>query len=1580
MIHYEVKGGLFSAELLEDLANRQAQLPTDFNLPAGSRVSDEASRVMSMARNQWLNFKQAIERLHPEQTGVSETRNLWIIPLLSFLGYEPKFTPTEEVGEIKFQISHRHRNETGFPIHITGFRQTLDENPDNSRGNRESAHVQMQEYLNHTEHLYGIITNGYKLRLLRDHHRLTGIQYLEWDLEQLMDENDLASFTMLFRLLHISRVPGQQGEDSLLEQYYQHSVEEGHRVRNKLKAAVYKSLELLGNGFLKHPENAALREAIETKELSAIAYGQQLRTLVYRLLFLLVAEDRQLVFYPQSVQQERQLYLQHYSLNRLRNLAEVYLSTNPRHSDVWEQLKATFRLFEEKELGKPMGIAPLGGKLFDSKALGLLRKAKISNRSFLKALDLLSRFEQEKGQRIRINYRRINVEEFGAVYESLLELNPEIDLSVKDRPFQYIDGESRKGTGSFYTHQDLVKQLLTTALEPVVTERLAAVDNNRLTQEEVRAKKAEALLTIKVCDPACGSGHFLVAAARALATELAYLRAPRGASIDQYEKPALRKVIEQCIYGVDVNPDAADLCRLVLWMEAHEAGKPLTYLDDKIRCGNSLVGWIEVEKEPLIPNEAFVAQSGDDRSLVKSCQETNRKAVIQNQPEMPFMMGDTKDKVLKDKYLEVAHQPVVTLEDYWRKEQVFQEWKDSPEEKRKRLRYNLWTYAFFQTYASADNPIVTQRNLNQLKGNMDQLPADLKIAVEREAKAARFFHWPLEFPEIFKKGGFDVLLGNPPWAQIMLKEKQFFAGRKPEIVKARNATERKKLIAALPNDDPDGMAFHAAKRHSNGLGRFLRSSGNYALTCSRRINTYSVFSERALYLMAPRGRAGTIVPTGIATDYTNRHFFAHLVENKRLASLFDFENKNALFPEVDSRFKCCLLTLAGKESGAELQPQFGFYLHQVSDLSDPQRVFGLTAEDFLRINPNTKNCPVLRTREDAKIVKHLYENFPVLDADGDSPWDIQFVSMFNISSDSKQFQLRFDWFGVGDESKKMRLYEAKMFWHYNHRYNTFAGCRDREDAVHRFVERELQNPDNLTQSFYELSPTIVKKRMELVLAGYETNWYLGFRTISATTNERTFVNAVLPEAAFSNSCVLIRNSQSNTLKCGFLANLSSLVFDFVCRQKISGNNVSLFVVKQLPIIPPDQFSETDLQFLVPRVLELTYTAWDLRAFANDVWKDADLELRTLIEARWQYNKSFISLPEEIEAGFEWPKDCEPKADDFPYPPFRWDSAHRHRVQCELDAFFFYKYGFDSKEDEGKPPKERAVEVVKYILDPTMSLLAGKTEEERQRFPGETFRVLKDKEIRKHGEFLTARLVLEAWYNRPWEQPQELPGHVESDTGKRRRTNFAKARKMVPVMARIIERNDQNRRYARLLGRTKMEKLLHLIEADTGLDFGRAPKKHHYGPADLDALDEAVKVGQEQAAFEELLKHPTRVKNNERKSREYHKGEQLGKMIDQFTEQFAEHQSQIDRIIDLFAPLDNKETELRVTLYAEWNNRLIKNEPTDDVSLMESAHQWSDEKQRKFTPEDFAEPLQWLRENNLIPIGKGKLVEEINSNI
>lgn len=1561
MITYEVKGNLFSGDLLEDLASRQGQTPDDFNLSPNIRISDEANRIFSVARAQWSNFQQIIGRLHPEQTGVSETRNHWIIPLLSLLGYELQYVRSETAGDVSFQISHRDVHRDGFPIHIEGFRQSLDENPDNRRGNRESAHVQMQEYLNYTEHLYGIITNGYKLRLLRDHHRLTGIQYLEWDLEQLMTENDLASFAMLYRMLHVSRIPQKQGEDSLLEQYHQHSVEEGHRVRDKLKAAVFTSLKELGNGFLLHPGNVELREKIRSGELSAIAYGQYLRTLVYRLLFLFVAEDRRLVFRPESDIGQQQLYRNYYSLHRLRTLAEEHYAANPRHSDVWEQLKVIFRFYEEDGVGEPLGIAPLGGELFAPEAIGELRHASIDNRAFLKALDLLSRFERDKGYRIRINYRRINVEEFGAVYESLLDLNPEIDLKVRNQPFQYINGDSRKGTGSYYTHQDLVKQLLKSALEPVVTERLASAVQGVSDPVEQKRRKEEALLALRVCDPACGSGHFLVAAARALATELAYIRAPRGASIDRYERPALRDVIEHCIYGVDLNPDAVELCRLVLWMEAHDAGKPLTYLDHKIRCGNSLVGWLGQIGHPEIPDGAFDPVKGEDRNTARTLKARN---AVARSGTMGFAWEDpgAEQERRTDSFERLAEQPVTSLADYWRKKQTHKQWRDTKEVARQRMLLNIWTYAFFQDYSKNPETEVTQETINKYVGGEIQDDSQLLKQIEEEAKAARFFHWPLEYPDVFEAGGFDVLLGNPPWSQIMLKEKHFFSGRgKRNIVNASTAYARKELIAQLPSDDSDAIAFHAAKRRANSLGRYLRASAQYRYTSGGRVNTYSVFSERASLLVASHGRVGTIVPTGIATDHTNRHFFSNLIEENKLVSLFDFENRDRLFPEVAHTAKFCMLTLVGEGGVKYSEPQFAFFLCQVSDLNDVDRVVELRKDDFQRINPNTKTCPVFRTRIDAELTKQVYQRLSVLvdKPNQSNVWGLRFGTTYNMAADSGSFKSFSE-----SEDKGLNvqgnhridpitgrvwspLYEAKLFWHYNHRFASFELSKEQSsENTSVLVSKALRDPCLFMTPRYWIEQRTLRKDSNTNQRNLR--WQIAFREITSCTNERTAVFSILPNFTIGNTATVVQVEGTAVDQVLFTANCSSLVFDYFCRQKVGGIHLNVFYFEQLPVVTQENYSEYDELFVVPRVLELTYTAWDLKYFADDVWRDAGEAVRELIRERWEYNKAIVHLQDDLEESFQRPDWVDGQEGEFPYPPFRWDEAHRHRVQCELDAFYAYKYGL-SDED------------LRYILDP-QSVYGDD-------FPGETFRVLKEKEIRRYKEYRTGRLVLEAWENKPWERPEEL---ADSESGLSKNTgqrDYVRIRAtMPPVVARIISRNE-NPRHARLLGRTKTEKLLHLIEAEVDLDFGRLPEKHHFGPADLVALKEAVECGKAQQAFEEFPKNPKRPEEGYY----YRKLERFSDALDQFENQYGAYRSRIDRIIDLFRDLDRKQTELVATVYATWNNLLLDGHQPDDILILNTSHQWSEAKEKNFDPKDFVEPLQWLREHDLLPAGKGKRV-------
>ncbi|MFM8372081.1 MAG: restriction endonuclease, partial [Bacteroidota bacterium] len=449
------------------------------------------------------------------------------------------------------------------PLHLVGFRQ----DPDKRRAgvDRLSPHALVQEYLNRKEEfLYGLVSNGLRLRLLRDNARLKQQQYAEWDLQRIFEEDRFSEFAQLYRLLHASRLRAGKNNPAacLLETYHQKGIEEGNRVRDGLRDAVMEALRLLGNGFLQHRDNDALRAAIRDGNLSPEEYNRQLRRLIYRLLFLLVAEERELIFGDeQAVANEqrriRQIYRQHYSMNRLREMAMMRRRCDGQAQNVWRELLVTFGIFESESQGKPFGITPLDGELFHPEALGALKDAALHNSVLLEALYRLNTYEDRtEGIRRRINYRSLDVEELGSVYESLLDLHPFIQEIAGDKmAFDYIKATERKTTGSYYTRHDLVAELLQSTLEPVMNERLQAAGKDA-------TKQAEALLQLKVCDPSCGSGHFLLAAARRISLELARTRSHGDQPAASSVRACLREVIEHCIYGVDLNPDAVELCQV----------------------------------------------------------------------------------------------------------------------------------------------------------------------------------------------------------------------------------------------------------------------------------------------------------------------------------------------------------------------------------------------------------------------------------------------------------------------------------------------------------------------------------------------------------------------------------------------------------------------------------------------------------------------------------------------------------------------------------------------------------------------------------------------------------------------------------------------------------------------------------------------------------------------------------------------------------------------------------------------------------------------------------------------------------
>ncbi|MBC7231337.1 MAG: N-6 DNA methylase [Actinobacteria bacterium] len=1348
----KVEGGLLSFDLIEDIAEGEApgQKPADFGLPAKAHFLDEVADAWAAARRYWEAFRARLEQLPEEDLATSATRDGWVIPLLSLLGYELAYRPRAQVVDgLTFAVSHgADSGEDSPPVHVVGWRQELGKLPPTGRP-RLAPHVLMQEYLNRTEHLWGLVTNGRVLRLLRDSQLLSRQAYIEFDLEGMFEGARLADFALLWRLAHRTRLPrGMEDAPScLLERYYATSVEQGGRVRERLRDGVERALEVFGNGLLSHPENGELRERVAAGEIRPEDFYRDLLRLVYRLLFLMVAEERGLIS-PSEV------YLEHYSLERLRRLADLRISGED-HRDLWISLQATFELFRREELGALLQLPPLNGELFA--ATGLDRCA-LSNRDLSAALRELSTYtEGPRCPRRRVNYSALDVEELGSVYESLLDYHPAFLEKDGKTAFRLVTGTERKTTGSYYTPPALVGELAKSALEPVL---LARLDKAKGKEDKERA-----ILSMKVCDPACGSGHFLLAAARRLGKELARVRTGDEEPAPEEVRPAVREVISHCIYGVDKNPLAVDLCKVALWIEGHAEGRPLSFLDHRIRCGDSLVGVFDLKVlEEGIPDEAFNPVSGDDKALAKSKKKDNRaeKTKKAGWLSMQFEAGSDIAE-LSQAYRALSEIPDDTPEQVRRKQEAYERLKaEGSRWWRDMTACHLWTSAFF---ANLDTDSCRERAVPTTQVLRDYLASGSVdgrfIGHAWEAAVRhRFFHWPLEFPEVFEARGFDVVLCNPPWERIKLQEQEFFATREPEIALAPNKAARGRLIKQLPETNPSLWSEYLdALHYAEAQSKFLRQSGRFPLSARGDINTYSVFSELFSELINASGRVGIVVPTGIATDDTNKQVFSHLVDGGMLVSLYDFENREKIFPAVDSRQKFSLLTLRG-DLAAKAPTRFAFFLTRTEQLKDERRVFSLSAEDFKLLNPNTRTCPIFRTRQDAELTKYIYERVPVLvnEATGENPWGVRFMTMFHMSNDSHLFRTRKELEEAGyrlfgnrfikgegkDQEVWLPLYEAKMIHQFDHRFGTYEGIEVRTNAqIPTPSEEQHADPNYLVMPWY----WVESREVDAALRSYSQGWLFGFRDIARSTDERTAIFTLVPRTAAGHKFPLIFPKAKEAFVIAILApNTDSIVFDYFARQKTGGTNLAYFYLKQFPFLAPMHLFKQKAQHITSTFLELIYTSWDIKPFADDVWREADEELRHAIKAQWEENK-------KDTGGLIWdpPEWAEIADDGIPLPPFKWDEERRARLRAELDAIYAKLYGLNRKQLRYiLDPADLTEKELENILDDYEEVEDPLDEEsyrarcEASTFPGETFRVLKEKEIKQYGHYRTRQLILEAW--------------------------------------------------------------------------------------------------------------------------------------------------------------------------------------------------------------------------------------------
>jgi hypothetical protein len=1276
-----IEGGLLAADWLSRVAQLKApqQDPADYGVPKGIELRDEIGRSWRIAQAYWAEFEAGRKaKADPEAL----SRRFVLALLREALAFsdlverdqalvldERSFPLTAIDGAGRVPVV-----TVAAPSERSSKKSALDE-PNAHLGDdhkKRSAFGLMQEFLNVSKAaLWGLTSDGLTLRIVRDNASLTRPAWIEIDLARIFTEALYPDFAATWLLLHRSRFGRADREPAscALETWHASAREEGTRARDRLRGGFEEALLALGQGFLAHPSNQALRKALHDGTLSKKAYFGELLRLAYRLIFLLAIEERELLHPKGTAKDAEERYALGYSVKRLRDRS-LRRAAHDRHGDLWEALKIVLRGLSA---GEPaLGLPALGG-LFAPTQCPHLDAATLDNRALLRAIFKLCWLKEPSGLS-RVNWRDMGADELGYVYEGLLELDPHI--THDGRTFSLLDhrGNDRKTSGSYYTPEGLVSVLLDSALDPVITTTLAANPTNT----------AKALLGLSIVDPACGSGHFLLSAARRLATYVARASVNGTPSAEEYRR-ALRQVVAKCIFGVDLNPMAVELCKVSLWLEAVDPGLPLTFLDSHIQHGNALLGATPALMEKGIPDAAWDPIEGDHKKTASALKKKNKVEAKQSTLDFSSRARDEAKAVTQA----VADLDAARDDDAAALAGKERHWTgilSSEGYRHQKLTADAWCAAF--VWPKQPGPLVEVAPTNDVWRKLRDAgtaPSTAAKTILELAEQYRFFHWHLQFPQVFAKGGFDVVLGNPPWERVKLQEQEFFAPRDPVIANAPNSAARKKLIASLPGENPAlWEEWTAASRRAEGESHLIRQSGRYPLCGKGDVNTYAIFAEHNRSVLSPQGRAGFIVPTGLVTDDTTKDFFSSLSDDNSLRSLFDFQSGPGLFGEVGhARFKFCLLTLGNGNGPADLL----FFARDVKELGDSQRHFTLTPADFATLNPNTRTCPTFRSRRDADLNLAIYRRTGILwredDPDG-NPWGLRFMAMLHMANDSGLFRTRAELEAAGwrldgnhfvlEEQRALPLIEAKMVHHFDHRFGDYSdraeGSQDTQlpDVP---VER-LQNPSYGPMARYWVADGEVASRLD---ERWQRGWLLGWRDICRSTDRRTVIASLIPRLAVNDKFLLMLPAVESSAAACLYVNLCSFALDYAARQKVGGTSLKYFTMRQLPVLAPSVYAadapwsrgQTVRDWLLPRVIELTYTAWDLQPFARDVGDEG--------------------------------------------PPYLWDPGRRSVLRAELDAAFFHLYGI-SRDDAD------------YIL--------------------ETFPIVKKHDEKAHGEFRTKRVVLERY--------------------------------------------------------------------------------------------------------------------------------------------------------------------------------------------------------------------------------------------
>ncbi len=863
---------------------------------------------------------------------------------------------------------------------------------------------------------WGVLTNGSVWRLYWQSARSRSEEFLQFDLALLAGVADVTAdlfaqanaeqvhYLRAFYLLFRREAFLPQRGDAQGRSFHALALHEGRlwesQVSQDLGQRVFGELfPRLAAAITRHDPAAAM--PYTRRYLGDVHHAALI--LLYRLLFVLYAEDRSLLPVADTRYDDYSLRALRDDIAQRTDRADTFSTTATR---VWQHLRSLFRAIDQGD--DSLGLPPYNGGLFHESPDDLLARIELPDAELAPLLDGLSRRPDLSGHTF-INYRDLAVQHLGSIYERLLEQQLVADtagrISVQPSVF------ARKNSGSYYTHDDLVKLILREAIGPLIKERetafaacVANASKHRTAQTVAQALSrlstadpAQAILGLRICDPAMGSGHFLVSLVDELADHVLEQLADAAAAAEAagfapYTSPVAqdilklrehiqqraenahwaidtsllddrhlvrRMILKRVVHGVDKNPMAVELAKLALWLHTFTVGAPLSFLDHHLRCGDSLYGE-RVGPVHLALGGAREYGRGAAKVRLGAMLHSAALAQITVAAEALSQINALVDADLAE--VERSRQlmddvqehlaPLHRLLDFWQALRWIApldvppaRWTD-----KQKAAVDLLSGRFGTDLLALLHPDRRTWGDPATDARINGLLDECRALATRE----HFLHWELAFPGVWSNvsstqpnGGFDAVIGNPPWDRMKLQEVEWFAERRPVIALQARAADRKRLIGQLKHDgDPLATDYALAARRAEDATRIARSCGDYPLLSVGDINLYSLFVERTTQLIRPDGIIGLLTPSGIAADKGAARFFRSIATTGRLAALFDFENRKVFFPDIHASFKFCALIFAGARRSFPIA-RCAFYLHAVVELVPP--VLPADADDTARL-------------------------------------------------------------------------------------------------------------------------------------------------------------------------------------------------------------------------------------------------------------------------------------------------------------------------------------------------------------------------------------------------------------------------------------------------------------------------------------------------------------------------------------------------------------------------------------------------------------------------------------------------------